>query len=283
MLVYKVPSSILGSLDRHDERFYNRVDMQISSELQNVAKDHPVMLGALLESIGTGKGIAKEEQGFGDISFLKVGNVVRYYLNYNNSEVVSDDVATRNKMQMLQQGDILISRVGTVGNVCMYNSEQKATPSDNILVLRLRRDDRVRPFYVTTFLNSPYGQAQIRRLAKQSLQEVINQTNIKLIVVPLPETNIQDKVCEQVNAHLSHIRELQAQAINEVDLAAKVFGLALSLGDGSAYKDLSVGELILASRDLCAVAIKNGQKYGATPDLQLEFKKMEKTSRRNLG
>lgn len=270
MLAYNVPSTVLDSADRHDERFYNRSDMEVSAELEKVGAEQLVVLGAFLESIGTGKGIAKEDQGFGDIAFLKVGNVERYYVNYDGSEVVSDEVVSRNKMEMLQQGDILISRVGTVGNVCMYDGEQRATPSDNILVLRLRKSEKVLPFYVVTFLNSPYGQAQIRRLAKQSLQEVINQTSVKVLIVPIPEPDIQERICARVNAHLTHVRDLQAQIDREIELAGAVLGEAFKLRAGESYKGITVDQLISLSRDLRSTATKNGQKYGSSVVLSEE-------------
>ena len=270
MISYKVPSTLLGSSDRHDERYYNRADMQISTELQKLPHERQYLLGHLLKTIGTGKGITKEEQGFGDIAFLKVGNIERYYINYANSEVVSEEVVAHNKMVMLQAGDILISRVGTVGNVCMYNGEQKATPSDNILVLRLKVSVELMPFFVTSFLNSPYGQSQIRRLAKQSLQEVINQTSIKSLVIPLPEATEQKAICDRVNQHLEKVRDLRAAAAKEIEAAATVMGLALNLGDGGYYGTKSVDELIGIAKELKGIATKNGSRFSPTPELSFE-------------
>ena len=261
MLTYSVPGKIVETTDRHDERFFNRVDMEVSMELSKLPDTQPYLLGNILESIGTGKGIPKEEQGFGEIAFLKVGNVARYVIDFNGVEVVSDEVREKNRMELLRKGDILVSRVGTVGNVCMYNDEQPATPSDNVLVLRLKELENVRPFYVCIFLNSTHGQCQIRRYSKQSLQEVVNQTSMKSLVIPIPRVDVQEQIENTVLGNLAEIRRLRSLIDEQMAHSASIVGRTLCLSDGSDYKNLDVQELMGALEEIRNIAYKNSSKY----------------------
>ena len=260
MVSYKVPENLLSN--RHDERYYNRDDLETTCkmlELSDEAKTY--LLGNILEHIGTGKGILQEEQGLGEIGYLKVGNISRYFIDYTEVEVVSEEVVERNSMEMLRNGDILISRVGTVGNVCMYRDiDMPATPSDNVLILRLNKQDYLRPFYTCIFFNSPFGQAQIRRLAKQSLQEVINQTSIKSLITPYPDVETQISIEKAVTAHLMRISKLQEEIKTEFEQAEERIGENLFNGFSNNYSQREIQELMDSLDSLTKVAWCNSSR-----------------------
>lgn len=261
MLSYKVPENLLGS--RHDERFYNRNDLETICEMLTLGQDTMLYpFSYILATIGTGKGISKEEQGFGNIAYLKVGNMSRYLIDYTETETVSEDVVRRNKMKMLESGDILISRVGTVGNVCMYrDNDPPATPSDNVLLLTAKELDWIRPFYICIFLNSPFGQAQIRRLSKQSLQEVINQTSIRSLLIPCPSIETQITIEDTVTEHLSRITELKKQIETEREKAGERVSEVLFNQTTDDYHKWDIKKLMEAINKLAKQANENSEKY----------------------
>lgn len=258
---YKVQSFLIDGRDRHDERFYNRIDMQTVHSLLQFDNSQLYLLGNILESIGTGTGITKTDQGFGDIAYIKVGNMARYRIDFKDTEVVTPEVVERYKMPLLKPNDLLISRVGTVGNVCMYfEGDQPATPSDNVLVLRLQNHERLRPFYVCIFLNSLFGQAQTRRLTKQSLQEVINQTSIQSLVIPAPDLELQKQVEDDVLQRLKRIDELKAQIELELNTAGDAARNCLFPQGLEVISGLELADIMTGVDTLIATANKNSSR-----------------------
>lgn len=261
MQYYSVPDHLL--VNRHDERYYNRRDLETICRLLELDKTTNLyMLGNILEEIGTGKGIPKEEQGFGNIAYLKIGNINKYFIDFNNAESVSEQVAQQNNMPILEIDDILISRVGTVGNVCIYrDGAPRATPSDNILVLKLKKLDTIRPFYTCIFLNSWFGQAQVRRLTKQSLQEVINQTSIKSIVIPYPDPETQKSIEQTVTRRLHTVADLQKKIAEELESASKDVQQSLYKHETDEYEQWNIEKLMDTVETVTEIANRQSREF----------------------
>jgi len=261
MQYYNVPDTLVGN--RHDERYYNRRDLETICRLIELDKTTKIyLLGNMLQEIGTGKGIPKEEQGFGDIAYLKIGNIGKYYIHFSDVESISEQIVQQHNMLKLEVNDLLMSRVGTVGNVCIYRDiDQRATPSDNILVLKLKKLDYIRPFYTCIFLNCMFGQAQVRRFSKQSLQEVINQTSIKSIVIPYPSIKTQETIEQTVLKRLNNIAELQKKINEELDLASQDVKKTLYNQDTDEYKNWDIDKLMICVGTITSNANEQSKEF----------------------
>jgi len=214
---YLVKISDMISRKRADERFYNPKDIKTILQIPLAGVKYYRFSSLIAKNgIKTGKGIEKSEQGFGEINYLKVGNINEYFISYEEVETVSDDIVKKNKMPLLKTNDLLMSRVGTVGIVSIFRNEDPISAySDNVMRIRLLESPQINFMYICIFLNSEYARAQIRRFSKQSLQEVINQTSIGNIVIPLPEIEMQNKISEAVLGHFKRIEEYQKLILEE--------------------------------------------------------------------
>jgi restriction endonuclease S subunit len=141
-----------------------------------------------------------------------------------------------------------------------FEGDQTATPSDNVLVLRLQNHERLRPFYVCIFLNSPFGQAQTRRLTKQSLQEVINQTSIQSLVIPAPDPELQKQVEDDVLQRLKRIDELKAQIDLELNTAGDAAGNCLFPQGIKDISGLELADIMTGVDTLVTTANKNSSR-----------------------
>lgn len=242
---------------RDDERFFNRSDITKFLEI-SLIKEKCYLLGDLIESIKTGKGITKEDRGFGEINYLKVGNIGNYFLKFDEVEVISDEILKRYEMDILEENDLTISRVGTVGNVSIFRkNDSKSTFSDNVIRIRLKKSKMINPFYVCIFLNSINGKAQIRRYSKQSLQEVINQTSLRRLIVPLPEINIQNNIANQVQEYFDKIEEFRELINQEFENIGKTIPNLLFTKINPNFEKLNHSDLMERIDELNSVAVKN--------------------------
>jgi hypothetical protein len=67
----------------------------------------------------------------------------------------------------LQKGDVLLSIVGTIGELSVVSDTTPATCSCKLAILRPRE---IAPEYLATFLRSSHGRSQIDRLTRGALQ-----------------------------------------------------------------------------------------------------------------
>jgi type I restriction enzyme S subunit len=106
---------------------------------------------------------------------------------------ISPEVSSQYERTVLQGGEILVSLVGTVGQVAIApNSLRGANVYRQIAVIRpkLKVDTR----FLRYFLISPHGQASIRGHLRGSVQSVINLRELRTVKVPCPPLSEQKAI-----------------------------------------------------------------------------------------
>ena len=100
-------------------------------------------------------------------------------------------------------GDIVISRSGTVGEVCVIPDDLgPARFSTNIMRVRLECNV-VRPEYFCLLLNgSPSVLGQIKKLCSGSTRDFLNTEILKSLVFPVPDLSEQDEILSSLSAAL---------------------------------------------------------------------------------
>lgn len=86
------------------------------------------------------------------------------------------------KRSHLKKGDILLSIVGTIGNLSLVYSDQKATCSAKLAILRPKESIAE---LLAIFLKTKYGQLQIERLTRGAVQQGLIMEDIDQIRIPL--------------------------------------------------------------------------------------------------
>lgn len=121
-----------------------------------------------------------------DIGYLRVGDIKPYKPRYSKITHVDKQILEENNLPLLNENDVLVSRVGTVGVVSLfYDAPVPCTFSDN--VFRLTFANGVNSRYVVAFLNTKYGLLQIERIIKGTLQGVINTTTLSALRIFIPK------------------------------------------------------------------------------------------------
>jgi hypothetical protein len=90
-----------------------------------------------------------------------------------------------NPRTQLREGDVIITTVGTIGNVAVVDDDITPCNCDrHVGIIRIKEADDFSPFYLSTFLNSKYGQFQSLRESAGNVQLNLYIKNIGHIVVP---------------------------------------------------------------------------------------------------
>jgi hypothetical protein len=124
--------------------------------------------------------------------------------NFKETELIVKPDSDR----ILERHDILTGRVGGLGCFAEYPHEAPASFSDNTLRIRPHADQKPRVAFVTAFLNSAIGNAQLIRDSRGGLQKVVTQQSIGSIVVPVLGTSERRLVGELDAARAERDRAL---------------------------------------------------------------------------
>ena len=110
-----------------------------------------------------------------------------------------------------EPGDLLVSRSGTVGEVCVVPpGVGVARISSNVMRVTLH-EGGIAPHFMALLLNgSPVVLQQVSDLCSGSTREFLNQHIVASIVFPIPPLAEQERIVAEVERRLSVVDELEA-------------------------------------------------------------------------
>ena len=127
------------------------------------------------------------------------------------------------KRSWFQNGDILLSIVGTIGSLSIVTEKiKKSTGSCKIAILRPKRKSSE---YIATFLQSKYGQFQIKRNTRGAVQQGLLLEDMEQIKVYIPSEKLEKSICRDIQASIElnrssteMYRETQTLLLSELGL-----------------------------------------------------------------
>lgn len=193
--------------DRIDAEYYKPEYLNLETKLTKSSD-----LVNFLTKLETGNWVDNYCFSNGSIPYIKVEQVKDVFLE-NGGDKLNIECFKIFNNPLLDKGDILLSRVGTVGIASIFLGDAKSTFSDNIIRLKVKN---LNPFYLVIFLNSKFGRSQIKRLTKQAVQGVINYQSIKSIkILALPQL-FQQKI-EKIVKEAQEKRKLADKKYKEAE------------------------------------------------------------------
>ena len=95
------------------------------------------------------------------------------------------------KRSHLKSGDVLLSIVGTIGGVSLVGTNQPATCSCKLAILR---PQAVKPGYLAAYLHSRYGQYQIQRFTRGAVQMGLILEDLDQIFLPKQSNDFETMI-----------------------------------------------------------------------------------------
>ena len=169
-------------------------------QISEIAESFQYGLSRRMNSNGDGMPILR-------INSIEDGNIVDTDLKY--VEVNEEEL---NKYKV-QPDDILFNRTNSyelVGKTGIFKLSGIFVFASYLI--RLRAKDGILPDYLNYFLNSPMGQAEIRRKAKRAVSQAnVNAKELGSISMYVPEKSIQEKAISQLNIVKQHLQTLKRE------------------------------------------------------------------------
>ena len=191
----------------------------------------PVTIGELAADIRYGT--SKKASDSGEFKYLRMNNMTDdgrldlsdlKYIDLSGAELENAKVV---------RGDLLFNRTNSrekVGKTCVFNKNEPMVIAGYIV--RVRFDERVEPGYVSAFLNSNYGKALLRKMAKGAVgQANISAKEMAKIELPLPPIELQHSFLGFA-ASVDKSKFAVQKALDELNATTKkILNQELGLGD----------------------------------------------------
>lgn len=111
-----------------------------------------------------------------------------------------------------ENGDLLITRTGSIGTMAVFRGDYTAIPS--AYLIRLRFVDSNMAEYIHTVLRSPYGLSELGLHITKVAQPNINAKNLSAILIPLPPQEEQHRILAKIDELMRLCDRLQSAQSN---------------------------------------------------------------------
>ncbi|MES2430948.1 MAG: restriction endonuclease subunit S [Bacteroidota bacterium] len=130
------------------------------------------------------------------------GSIVDDY-EYKRVRLTGEEI----KKYIISVGDILINRVNSMPYLgkcgIVKHLKEKTVFESNIMKVKIDKEIAL-PEYFTMYLSSKKGISELRKNAKQAVNQAsINQTDVSNVIVPLPLIKEQHKIVQEIESRLS--------------------------------------------------------------------------------
>ncbi len=198
-------------------------------EVLKITKQYPLTIADIKEEITNGMDLrAYEDEG---TPYLRGVDIKRCQVNILTPKLVNFKLEDIDEKIKLKEGDILITRKGTVGVTSVVSSDCKdVIIGTEIIKLRLKKDAVVSPEYVYTLLNSKIGIMQIYSKMTGTVSRGINQASLITIKIP----TLPDKQQKKIEGWVKEAKQKHLQALTLIEQAK---ALLLSVFDAYEPRD----------------------------------------------
>ena len=148
--------------------------------------------------------IKKSDHKATGVPMLGIENIGRGQFVDGNKIYVTAEKAEELKAFSLKAGDIIISRSGTVGEICAVPERAEGSLlSTNLMRVSLDNTMIRSDYFIALFQSKGIVLDQIKELCKGSTRDFLNQTILKQIVFPVPSMEKQEEIVSIIEARMS--------------------------------------------------------------------------------
>lgn len=151
------------------------------------------------------------------IPYITSKNIKDGKINFENTKFISkDDFEKISKNRPIQKNDILISMIGTLGEIAVVSENDDIFYGQNMFLVRLN-ENKISQRYFINFFKSNSVKNQLMIKQNKSTQSYLKANHIEELLLPIPPLDIQikianklDKVQEIINTKKIQIKELDS-------------------------------------------------------------------------
>jgi type I restriction enzyme S subunit len=238
LLNYKASNKIISvrtisnsflKTNRLDAEYYQIKYDDIEEKIKNYRNGY-THLKTYIHSYSTGFAFKSEDYvDDGKIDLIRINNIINGQLNLSNSTKLRKEIAMQSKKDFVNVGDILISMSGTIGISCCITEPVEAVINQRIFKIT---PQNINSLVLMLYINSILGYYQFERIGTGGLQVNLSSEDIKNILIPKFEENIQQQIAEKIQESF----KLRKHAIELLENSKKAVEMAVEQNEEIAIK-----------------------------------------------
>jgi len=190
---------------RFDDEYYSKTYLEFDLKISNYGfstlfdiADNITDFGAYSQT----NQISFKDDG---VLFLRNQDVKSNYIDISDNVFIDENVYDKLTLKLCEN-DVLIPRVGTLGNAAVVKKEHlPCSANQNLAVIRLKK--HISPYFVSTVLASKIGIYQVNRTSTGNVQQWLNLEAIGNLKIP--NISFQNKIENIVKS--AHSKQEQSQ------------------------------------------------------------------------
>lgn len=134
----------------------------------------------------------------GPIIAVRALNIKQGKLDLTNIHTIPKETSELLTRSQLKNGDLVISYVGTVGEVAVIMEDNKYHLAPNVAKITVEKNE-IDPFYLNQFLNSNIGQNEIIKMVSSTTQAALSMQNLREVNFIKPKIEEQKIIEKRLN------------------------------------------------------------------------------------
>lgn len=150
-----------------------------------------------------------------DYRYVRGKDVKEFFLLDDDNVYIPENDFNRLKKYSLREGDILVSVVGTLGNVSIV--DHSIPPAIFSCKSTAFRTNKINTYYLLAFLNSKYGKSLLERNVRGAVQTGLNIDDLKMLPVFVPSSEKQvaiSRIVLEAKKNIDTLKSFYSQAQN---------------------------------------------------------------------
>ncbi len=180
---------------RLDSKYWLPAIRELQKAIQN-GKYKSQKLGDFITDIRYGLSTANDYVDFG-IPFLRILNLKNDGIDVGDVVYLSEEQRKEVGKAIVHEGDLLISRSGSVGIVVVVPKEAEGFAFGSFMI-KFRLNEKINKQYISAWLNSEASRKLIEREKIGAIQGNITIETIKNFDIPIPPLSVQNEVVKKI-------------------------------------------------------------------------------------
>jgi len=182
---------------RFDAEYFQPKYQKFFQKLQKIAVKNSWEIKTIKEiseplRYGTSENLTYLNEG---IPFLRITDIENFDFDEDLLHYISKEEANKVRYAKVKDGDLLVSRSGTLGLTLSINKELENSIFGSYLI-RIRPDIEINRDYLAFYLNSFPGKIQVEQISTGSIQTNLTIPSIENIKVLMVEPEFQEKIAD---------------------------------------------------------------------------------------
>ncbi|MDD5367599.1 MAG: hypothetical protein PHQ40_00820 [Anaerolineaceae bacterium] len=206
-IVWVSPHIISERIDAHPfQPSFIQIDEMLAERADSVRLGEKIRQEGGLAGGATPLGAIYLKEG---IRFIRSQNIAPNWIDLSDVVYISPEDHQILERSVLETDDLLLTITGSFTSAVVYPECLPANISQHSVKVHFNED--INPRFVSAYLNSKYGQAQIQQQQVGLTRPAIDYDGVKALRLPLPDRRIQDFIGEKI--HLAEKCRLHARSL----------------------------------------------------------------------